>query len=245
MSRTTRIMLAGIAATLTILVVSVGLVYASIMNGGLDNLFARDRPQESDPEVVAARGEASETVVAEGTALAAQVGSLLGGSSQHLAWGEVSEPCRVGQHNWKINDSFDLSCTLDRLEVVSVPDQRTFRAQMMALDASLRSDGWLAQYQGIDWVMSDYWDRRDSFGSNYSVHNLPMVTYERGYGDTRRLLKVGWADASADPWRIAFEEYATISGGNGGPMTAADVVAGIPVHGYAVVLTESFDYFVG
>jgi hypothetical protein len=220
-------LLVAVAAVAAVVVLAVGVIYASVMNGGLDHLFAGDKPKESDPQVVAAREKASAELEAEGAALPVPAGS------EHLA--TVERPsCQEGQHNWKIDDPYDLSCTLARTQVVVVPTKADFRAQTLELDAALTQQGWEPSgFFGLRRVMTDYWDHRASFGTGYSVDNLPTAGYAKDVAGSRRTLAVRWAEKGSPSWAITYDDRDDL----------AQVLESIPESGYALVLTESVEYF--
>lgn len=242
MSRRARWMLMGLAAAVSVLLLGAGLFYVSLL-GGFDELWKGQRPQETDPEVVAARERASADLRVSGQLLARTAQASTSGT--RLATGEVRSPCSVGQHNWKIDDPYDLSCDLGRLEIVASPSAAAFREHMVALDAALTADGWAPEGAfGMARVLRDYWDDRASFSSSYGVDNLPAATYSRGSWPDRQTLGVRWASLDSDSYAISYvRDGLDLESVKGGATTIAEVLVAIPPQGYAVVLTESVTYF--
>jgi hypothetical protein len=199
-------------------------------------------PEEDDPEVVAAREVAARELSADTDRLAvAVVAPALGPGSAHLGRGQVEPPCHVGQHNWKIDDDFDLACGLQRIEVVSAPRRASFATDMEALDSALRAEGWVpSPVREMDDVVLD-WDRHGAPSA------LPGTGYTRTVQGESRSLELRWA-ASGSPadaislWADDAErlELRTAAGDQADP---SSLLEEIPAGGYAVVLTEGVEYF--
>ena len=240
------------------------LLYVSLA-GGLDDLFAGDPPTPDDPDVVAARDATSRALAADAARLTvAVVRPALGDDAAPAGRGEVRPPCAQGQHNWKIDDDYDLACDLSRIELVAVPGQDTFRTDMVALDAALRADGWVDhQAYGMGRVLTGYWDRRTEVGGpvspapgtipstpantwpgGYSMNDLPRAQYRKAVDGQHRVLLVSWAETGSPATDVTYySDDATFHGPDGAVTTAAALVAAVPADGYAVVLTESVEYF--
>ena len=144
MARTWRwwhVLLAALGAVAMFLVVATVLGGVLLLNVISD--LGPDRPEEDDPQVVAARDAAARELTADADRLTATVVEpALGPGAARAGRGEVRPPCSVGQHNWKIDDDFDLACDLYRVEVVAAPRRETFTADMQVLDEALRAEGW-------------------------------------------------------------------------------------------------------
>ncbi|HEX6887307.1 MAG TPA: hypothetical protein VF143_04300 [Candidatus Nanopelagicales bacterium] len=139
------------AATVVLLLGAFAAALAVQLSGGVDELFDRTHPTQDDPEVVAARAEASSQLEAQLRGLAERVvvpaipGSRVAPSSagtdpQQSGAGPGSE-CAVGQHNWKRDDPFDLACVEVRHAVVVAPTMDV-PATLVALDRALQAGGW-------------------------------------------------------------------------------------------------------
>lgn len=250
-------MLAVVAGGLLVLVMLVGLLIASI-----SDLFAGDVPREDDPQVMAARDEAARVLDADMDRLAVAVVAPSLSSPGTVSHGQDAPPCTVGQHNFKIDDDFDLACGLRRSEVVTVADRRTFRADMVALDAALRADGWVPSPTfDMDRVLVDYWDALatppDAPASpepgtdpdaattrSYSMDDLPSAGYSKTVDGKVRGLAVSWAERDSVTMVLTYDEQrAVFTEASGREISTADVLGTIPAEGYAVVVTESVEYF--
>ena len=140
-----------------------------------------DRPEPDDPQVVAARDAAATRLTADADRLSVAVlAPALGPSAQRVGRGQVEPPCAVGQHNWKIDDDYDLACDLQRIEVVAAPTRQTFASDMRALDTALRAEGWAPSQVGS---MTD--QLRDWSGD---VTALTGTSYTRTVGGSERSL---------------------------------------------------------
>lgn len=231
--------------------VFVGLVLVSL-NGGLDDLFSGDAPAPGDPEVVQAEEAADRALDERTERLAGAVGlPALGEGARRVGRVRLEPSCQVGQHNWKIDDDFDLACDLTRVEVVAAPGSDTFPEQMAALDGALERRGWVDSYSTMDQPLR-YWElyvapgtapgERPSAG--YSLDDLPGAHYEQTVGGRQHRLSVEWAERTSQPHAITYlEDQASFDNLAGGRDTAPGLVAEIPVDGYAVVVTETVEYF--
>jgi hypothetical protein len=236
----------------------IGLVIVSL-SGGFDDLFAGDPPRQGGPEVVAARNEAARELAADSARLtAAVVVPALGAAAAPVGRGEVTPSCQEGQHNWKIDDDFDLACDLDRVEVVAVAQRGAFHADMVALDAALRADGWTSDLFGMHRVLVDYWDpygtttppqpgarpSMPNYPAGYTMDDLPSARYTKTADGQTRTLVVGWAEPGSPPHVVTyFEDWSTFRDIDGGKLEPGAIIDAIPADGYAVVVTESVEYF--
>lgn len=108
--------------------------------GGLGDFVAGYSPDPDDAQVVEARGRGEQHVATELADLAPAASAALGASTQ---LGQATgDDCVVGQHNWKVDDDFDLYCTHGRA-VVLPGDPARFREDALALHALLEADGWV------------------------------------------------------------------------------------------------------
>lgn len=164
------------AGTVTALVAALFLWFAAMLSGGFDDLLSPGGPVETDREVVEAGAQAREELAAVPlpvtTAAVAE-----------------EQQCEVGEHNWKIDDDFDLSCVTTRTTLSPVPAP-VFREQALALHEELVRDGWTSEYGDIPSVIREYWDVLAAEG-DYAPGDLPSTTYARG----ELRLEVRWLSA--------------------------------------------------
>jgi hypothetical protein len=187
-------------ATSVVVVVGAGLLwFAAMLSGGFDDLFSLPGPEEGDRTVVQARAAEVERLQSDSRVLVTGVASPVLGPDP-VATGTTGS-CRVGQHNWKIDDSFDLLCTDAHLAVVRGGDTAAFRGRAVALHERLLAEGWepashspgLPERSSIAWVLSEYWDPSDG---RTSPSRLPAADYVRGRdGLTLEWLAAGDGDA--------------------------------------------------
>lgn len=232
-------------------------VVVAVFSGGVDELFRGDPPRQGDPEVVAARQEAAADLADELDAVGALARSVPSGSPVRLGGGLVDPGCRQGQHNWKIDDDYDLLCRLERVELFAVPGAARFRADMEALDEALRDAGWRSTtHSPLDRVLDDYWaglpaaspepGTRPSGRVGHGVGDLPPARYIRTAGSWTYGLEVDWAErGSPDHTLTVREEQADLRDARGRRVRSRDLLREIPAQGYAVVLTGSVEYFRG
>ena len=175
-------------ATLAI-IVAIVVTFAVQMSGGWDEVFDRTHPRESDPDVVAARAEGAAWVDAEIERLVDRVvlPALAGGrvvlpaatGAQARDDPALGSSCEIGQHNWKVDDPFDLACVEVRSAVLAGSDDDV-RGQLVALDSALIADGCETSDASILAMTIDYWDRyRGAFPNSpsgddeYGPEDLP------------------------------------------------------------------------
>lgn len=93
--------------------------------------------------------------------------------------------CLEGQHNWKIDDPFDLRCTVTSGTLLAVPDDEAFVRDMAAVDHAVQAAGWQPSSQTLPNQLGSYADgfgERDEPGRNettvpYGPQHLPSVSY--------------------------------------------------------------------
>jgi len=242
-------LLLGLAALAALFAVLAALVLASLF--GVFESLGGDPPREGDPEVVAARQDSAAALQQE-VALVTESAVLpaLPPGSALLAEVEVTPPCQEGQHNWKIDDDFDLACSQSRREVVSVPDRTSFRADMLQLDQALRANGWHPAFQPVPDVLTGYWDTLagepwpgGSDGSAYSMADMPPAGYSRAVGGRSRSLSVSWVERDSRGTDLtSYVSSARLT--MGGEQVAPDeVVEAVPADGYALVVSVGEEYF--
>jgi hypothetical protein len=192
----------GIAARLFVLFVVVFTV-----SGGWQQLGRRFGPSENSPEVVAARraGEAAMRSLAMDL-VAGPVTEALGPEARQVGQPEATNHCEEGQHDWKIDTSYDLRC---RVSVVTTMagESVEFRQAMLDLHDRLSATGWSPAGTDIRQVVIDYWasfSQRSYPGSpsgddRYTQADLPRAWYQ--YVDGAELV-IDWTDAT-DPFEAA------------------------------------------
>ncbi len=229
---------------------------AASLSGGLDDMFSGGGPAPDAPEVVAAGNRAADSLESDGRRLGRVAVPALPAGAAVVGSTASAPDCRVGQHNFKIDDSFDLTCRRNHRTVVAVPSPAgSLPAGMAALDAQLRAAGWASQQpMTMDRVLTEYWapvggqERPDGTGTRrYGVGDLPPAGYIRSGGadgdPSTRTLSVSWLDTgSVETDLTGYGDGTTVTRA-GRPATAAEVLAAVPAGGYAVVLTESVEYF--
>ena len=213
-------------------------------SGGLDDLIG-STPEPDDARVVEAREHGEQHVSGELADVVPAASAALGGSTQ---LGQATgDECVVGQHNWKIDDDFDLYCTHGR-GVVLRGDPARFREDALALHAALVADGWVAGSgtsdmtvpSGIPRAVTEYWDARADFpGEVYSPADLPSADYVRG---SSRLL-VQWVEAGADT-SVGHPLYeSTWESTTGRTVAPRDAGQLVPSGDYGTTLVVSTEYF--
>lgn len=208
------------------------------LSGGIDDVLS-GRVDADDERVVAAREAAERDLAAEAGELPS-AGAAVAQSSH--------DECVVGQHNWKIDEDFDLECTHARGLVLPPDDVDGFREEATALHETLVADGWAADSgsaasgpsaPGIPDVLQEYWDARASFPNpDYGPGDLPSATYVRG--STR--LAVTWLAPGSYtsigyPMRDAAWQTAQ------GNRTGGELRNVVPAGSYAPVLALGTLYF--
>jgi hypothetical protein len=244
-----KVLLLAVAGLVVLFLLYAGLAFAALF-GALDRLGG-DPPREGDPEVVAAR-EASAVALRQDAALVTQSAVLpsLPAGAALLAQGEVVPPCQEGQHNWKINDDFDLACSQSRREVVTVPDTVSFRADMVRLDEALRAQGWRPAFQPIPDVLTGYWDPlagEAGMGGTpdhvYSMADLPSAGYTKQVEGGSRTLAVSWVERNSRGTDLTDYVSSSRFSVAGKQVAPDEVVATVPASGYAVVVSVGEEYF--
>ena len=141
---------AGAALAVVVLgVLFVGANVAAQLNGGWDEVFDLTKPQQDDPEVVAARKEGAD--LADALLQQALTEAVLPGIGPQARLadppGDPSERifgrsgCDPGEHNWKRDDPFDLACSEVRRAIVIGPEA-DLDAQLARIDSGLLALGW-------------------------------------------------------------------------------------------------------
>jgi hypothetical protein len=252
-------LLLAVGGVLALFGLLVALLIASLVGAFESLLGGDDPPRPEDARVVAARERASGPLAADAERVTTVVGPALGPGAVTLGGGEVRPYCTQGQHNWKIDDDFDLICDLEHVQLVAVQDKGSFRADMAALDAALVADGWSPYSQfGMGRVLEHYWDpygtteppepgtrpSMPNYPDGYSMDDLPDARYTKDVGGETRTLVVGWAErGSYSSLVTGYGVEAYLRDATGKTTTPADLVAAVPADGYAVVVTVAVEYF--
>ncbi len=232
------VLLAAVGAVAMFLVVTA--VLAEVLLFRVLAGLGPDRPEPDDPQVVAARDAAATRLTADADRLSVAVlAPALGPAAQRVGRGHVEPPCAVGQHNWKIDDDFDLACDLSRIEVVAAPRHETFIADMQALDRALRAEGWSPSPVGS---MAD--ELEDFEGD---VTALSGTSYTRTVEGRERTLGIRWTAYGAPADSVSFYaddlDHAELWTAGGDGAHVSYLLEAIPRDGYAVVATEGVEYF--
>lgn len=233
-----------------VLVALAALWYAAAFAGGLDDLLGGGGPSETDPEVVAAR-EAGTRELRRDTAalLDTVVRPALPPGTRDAASTMISR-CAVGQHNWKIDDPYDLDCSLEHRVVVTLTDAAAFVQHMLGLHESFVAAGWEQEgASGIPYVIENYWRNlagttmgTGTASSTYGVDDLPSAMYRRP-GDPGSGISLSWTEPGARLDHLTgFASDVTFRGG-GRDLDPEEVLRDIPPGGYAVVLSTGAEYF--
>lgn len=187
--------------------------------GAWPQLGRRSKPSATSPEVVAARQREEPAMRALAMDLVhGPVTEALGPRVRQVDEPEVTSGCQEGQHDWKIDTSYDLRCSISVVTTVA-GERADFRQAMLALHDQLPANGWSTTGIEIRQVVIDYWDpgsQRPCPGclkgdDRYSPADLPRLWYQHAGGAE---LVIDWTD-SADPFEaaaalLAEHEYAVI-----------------------------------
>jgi len=137
-SRRGKIVLGVLAAVACVALFVVAALYASL-SGGWDDAF-RPKKSETDSDVREAREKAEPEQVQRTEQLMASVRAALGTALQSADEGEPRSECEEGQHNWKIDDEYDLRC--EHVTKVAVRIRSGGASRRAALHQRLVRDGW-------------------------------------------------------------------------------------------------------
>lgn len=227
----------GVVATLVVLVVGAVVWFLAMLNGGLDDLLDLGGPSPDDKRVVDAREAHAEV-------LAAVLGEVV--ADRDVVATTQDDGCREGQHNWKIDDPYDLSCSQRTVALVQGGAVDGFRADMEALDAALVADGWEADWSSMDEVLTGYWDRREDVLDHNSGWDYPARMPSAGYVRDGVSLSVSWVQPGQDS--AAGTEYSdelpwTTPSGERVPPSV--LPSHVPDGTYATALSVSGTYFEG
>lgn len=206
-------------------------------SGGLDDVLDRDNPSEGDPEVVAAEERARVEVDEVLAEVRAAMAEALGADAAEVGGGTGRLPCREGQHNFKVDDDFDLSCTLVGVSALGAPSVAEDATTTRAVDAALREAGWqrsspLDLEQALARVEPDD-----------PSPDLPPLRYSRRDGGRSWQITVDEADLSSMTYELIHFGRNDLRDASGRPVTVEQLVGEMPRDGYAVVVGVSVEYF--
>lgn len=187
----------GMKVFLVVVVVAVAAVaavvlwFVAVMSGGFDNLLDWHHPTRSSHEVVRARNEAVPRVDRAANDLADRLSQAAGLEVSGVDG--VGEWCEEGQHNFKIDNDYDLLCTATHAVLLTGPADRA-RTQAEALVAALAADGYGPQYASAALDVS-------------GLHDGSVADADLGSGGryVRGALQVGVALAAADSPSYRFD----------------------------------------
>jgi hypothetical protein len=222
--------LLGVAGIVTLLLSALALLLAASMSGGFDNLLDFRKPDADDRRVVRAGEAALEELAEDGAALAASMaqaepslGSALGGTGATV--------CDVGQHNWKIDDDYDLRCTA-RHVVAFAPAGQSSGEQLARVGEQLSSAGWNPVYPPRAPASVD--------GAQLRVGGQQVADYTRS--DERLSIRlVGAKGFYAGDTR--YTELPPLRGRDGTELPVADLPARTPPGHYTLVIEIERPYF--
>lgn len=218
-----RVLLWALALTAT-LVTAAFVWLAAMLAGGLDDLLSPEGPTQDDAVVVQSGERAQRALAAEPLPVAPAVA--------------VAEQrrCEEGQHNWKIDTDYDLSCVAFRTTVSPGGGLPAFRTEALALHQRLVAEGWTGQDLDLPLVVTAYWDRRATFRAGYSPADLPTAGYVRG--GVRLEVSFLAGDEGLSP--PVAEAEPVFTGADGRPIQPTALVADGE---YAVLLALSTEHF--
>ena len=131
-------------------------------SGGLDDVLDVRDPAPDDRRVVEARERSEERLAAE---LAGITGTEPSGASAD---------CEEGQHNWKIDDPYDLLCTQSTATAVPLGADPT--TDLLQLHYRLVADGWTPS--GVEAGLEDR-SSLERMVVEYGPADLPAASYRR------------------------------------------------------------------
>ncbi|MCU0283894.1 MAG: hypothetical protein MUD13_08350 [Candidatus Nanopelagicales bacterium] len=205
------------AIGLAVVALILGLMLATLavqLSGGWDDVLDLSQPMPEDPDVLAARAATAERVVADlqGIATDVAVPVLAAGRVAREAGGPADpvadEPdgCVVGQHNWKVDDGFDLLCgeaasTVLAAREAAIPDQ------LRGLDAALQAQGWEPYGVGLADVAVTAAGGGAAGTSRTATEDLPSAEYWGADGQ-RLWITFRPVEATGPPVDVADGEFA-------------------------------------
>jgi hypothetical protein len=226
--------------------VAAGLLWlAAVLSGGFDDLLSGPGPSPDDRRVVDARQRSEAALQVQSSELTAAVAA----DGPELLSGTAGS-CREGQHNWKIDDPFDLVCSQVHVTAVPMGSLGTFREQALATHDRLLAAGWqpdggpttgeLAERSSIAWVVGEYWDHRATFyDDGYDPSDLPTAGYVR----EDLALSVQWLTPSSTRLDVYPADGLVLTGGDGHRVAPEAASGLLPDGHHAAVLVLRQEYF--
>ena len=229
--RTRRVLLwgAGITAALLLAGAAVVLTFAVQFSGGWDDALNFSKAQPGDPEVVAARQSAAAVVDAEITQVSRQVvGPAM--TTARVALPAVTRVpaapwtggpdggdrvtgsyCAIGQHNWKRDDPYDVSCREVRREVLAGRAE-TMASDLRAVHEALLAGGYAPVGDGLTEELARLPDPAPTgLGTPSDQSSRPAVPYVSAWyaaGDVNVHVTTGLYDIAVDQQPdFAADEY--------------------------------------
>jgi hypothetical protein len=225
-----------VALTLVVVLGGTFLWLWAAFGGGIDELLNGSGPDADDRRVVEARDRATDELLVGRGALLASVTDPALGSSRPLATASGSD-CEAGQHNWKIDDPYDLRCSA--VDAVLVEgDEAAFREQALALHAALLDAGWTSGGDDAQWMIEQYWDQRATDDTGYGIGDLPTASYFRD----GLSLRVQWLDITNGQVDTA-PVYPVVLETEDGPVPGEDAAGLLTAGRFGVALAVSTQYF--
>ena len=127
----------GISGGLIVLGVLFTILLVASLSGGFDNLLDIRRPSADDDRVVRAGEEATDEL----SGIAQRLVPTVVGPDAAPRGTSTGHECDEGQHNWKIDDDYDLRCTARHISAFTVLEG-SLSAQVDAMHRALTQDGW-------------------------------------------------------------------------------------------------------
>jgi hypothetical protein len=162
-------------------------------------------PSEWRSDVRAARSDADAVVREALSDLLGSTAAAVGGGIDFPGDAETENSCFDGEQNFKVQDSFRLSCQLTRRVAAQVTGG-DFRSQMLRLGEELTRAGWEPVQGGIAQMIIEYWDPNSSQPQlpthprgSYGPEDLPGRSYRRPTGSERKHidLHINWGASNA------------------------------------------------
>lgn len=233
-----RLLMLGVGAVGVLLAGSALLLWI-VLSGGVDQILEGDPPRPDDAEVVEARTATQAWFAIDASRVADDVVAPgLGQEAALLGTGDQAAPCEVGEHDWKVDDDFDLICRLESVRVLAVPSRDGRGAGREAVEAALRADGWRSM-----WV---------------SDHAGAPGRWTKRVDERLLTLEAAWITPRAKGWELGYQwdpdlalvrglgqprEQTALRDAQGRVVDPEALVRQVPRSGYAVVLNQSVEYF--
>ena len=220
--------LLGVGGVVVVLSLAVALWLTASLSGGFDDLLDIRHPSADDDRVVRA-GESAvrelERTVPETVAALTLAVPALG----PVVATTTATSCSEGQHNFKIDDPYDLLCTARHVSALA-PSYTTARDQVAALHAALLADRWLVEGVGPRQVLSTGLDAGRVEGR--------LASYRRG--EDRLWVKAATQGGFGE---YELEQLPAFRTPDGGEVPAEQLTRTVPAGGYTLLLDVERVYF--